>query len=87
MEIRTDTGELRVAEGGLLALPNAQEPVACGYQDPAGAWVCERAVGHGPKSAARRPRLQDGWARGLIVDGPARYFTSSPSAARRVRLS
>lgn len=42
MAIRTDTGDLRVAEGGLLALPNAQEPVACVYQDPAGAWVCER---------------------------------------------
>jgi hypothetical protein len=38
--IRTDIGEFRVAEGGLLALPDAQEPVACVYQDPAGERSC-----------------------------------------------
>lgn len=42
MAVRADTGEIRLAEGGLLALPDAADPVACIYQDPAGAWVCER---------------------------------------------
>jgi len=42
MAVRADTGETRVAEGGLLALPDAQDPTACIYQEPAGVWVCER---------------------------------------------
>lgn len=42
MAVRADTGEVRLAEGGLLALPDAHEPVATIYQDPHGAWVCER---------------------------------------------
>jgi hypothetical protein len=42
MVMREDTGEVILAEGGLLVLPDADEPAACIYQDPHGAWVCER---------------------------------------------
>jgi hypothetical protein len=42
MAVRADTGQIRLAEGGLLALPDAADPVACIYQGPTGAWVCER---------------------------------------------
>ncbi len=42
MAMREDTGEVILAEGGLLALPDADESAACIYQDPRGAWVCER---------------------------------------------
>lgn len=42
MALRLDTRELRLAEGGLLALPDAPDLAATIYQDPGGAWVCER---------------------------------------------
>jgi hypothetical protein len=42
MMMREDTGEVRLAEGGLLTLSDSDEPAACVYQDPSGVWVCER---------------------------------------------
>lgn len=42
MARRVDTGELCLAEGGLLALPDANEPVVSIYQNPHGVWVNER---------------------------------------------
>ncbi len=41
MAMRVGGDEVRLAEGGFLALPDAHEPVVCIYQDPHGAWVCE----------------------------------------------
>lgn len=41
--VEVNTGEARTAEGGYLALPDPQEPALSVYQDPQGAWVCERA--------------------------------------------
>jgi hypothetical protein len=42
MAMREDTGEVHLAEGGLLAVPDTHESAACIYQDPHGVWVCER---------------------------------------------
>jgi hypothetical protein len=42
MVTREDTGEVILAEGGLLTLLDTDEPAACIYQDPHGVWVCER---------------------------------------------
>ena len=42
------TGEARAADGGFLTLPTPQGPALCVYQDPQGAWVCERDGEVGP---------------------------------------
>lgn len=42
MAMREDTREVRLSEGGLLPLSDADETAACIYQDPFGLWVCER---------------------------------------------
>lgn len=34
--------ELRFGDGGYLALPDSEQPEVCVYQDPLGAWICER---------------------------------------------
>jgi hypothetical protein len=42
MAMREDTSEVILAVGSLLTLPDSDEPAACIYPDPHGAWVCDR---------------------------------------------
>lgn len=60
MAIRVPSGAVCQAEGGYLALPDAQSAELCVYQDPQGAWIVEQAGVPGPLEDRAVLATQDG---------------------------